>query len=97
MKALDRPTGARAQVHDLFDLEETSFDEAPARLCRYYRHWGGHADTLGPNEILCPVCHVVLRSTRALRVGDELHCLPCLTSLQLVEQGGLLVAVAKLP
>jgi hypothetical protein len=97
MKALDRATGAGAQVHDLFALEETGFDEVPACLRRYYRHWRGYADLLGPNEILCPVCHVVLRSTRALRVGDELHCLPCLTSLQLVEQGGLLVAVAMVP
>jgi hypothetical protein len=95
MNERDRASAADTEVHERFVLEETGFDEVPARLRRYYRHWRGHADALGPNEILCPVCRVVLRSTLALRVGGELYCLPCLTSLQVVEQGGLLVAVPK--
>lgn len=79
-----------------FVLEETGFNEVPPRLRRYFRHWHGPDDPLGPNEVLCPVCHVVLRSPHALRVGDELHCMPCLSTLQVVASDHGLVAVLKL-
>lgn len=81
-------------IREHFVLAETGFDEVPPQLRRFYRHWRGAADQLGPNEILCPVCHVVLRSSHTLRHGDGLTCLPCLSSFQLVMRDGLLVAVA---
>ena len=65
-----------------FLLEETGFDEVPTRYRRFYRHWQGPGDSLGPNEVLCPVCKVVIRSTRELRAGDRLYCMACMTRLR---------------
>ena len=45
---------------------------------------------LAPNEVLCPVCKVVIRSTRELRPGDRVYCMPCMSRLVVVE-GVLLV------
>jgi hypothetical protein len=65
-----------------FLLEDTGFDEVPAKYRRFYRHWKGASDELGPNEALCPVCKVVIRSTRELREGDRLYCMACMTRLR---------------
>jgi hypothetical protein len=65
-------------------LEETGFDEVPKKYRRFYRKWLGAADVLAPNEALCPVCKVVIRSTRELRVGDRVYCMPCMSRLILV-------------
>jgi len=64
-----------------FVLEETGFDEVPKKYRRFYRRWGGPSDQLAPNEVLCPVCKVVIRSTRELRVGDRVYCMPCMSRL----------------
>lgn len=80
-------------VAEPFPLEDTGFNELPVPLRRGYRHWRGPEDPLGPNEILCPTCHLVLRSTRAFGSGDELQCVPCLSRLRLVGRAGKLVAV----
>ncbi|GIW39811.1 MAG: hypothetical protein KatS3mg076_0388 [Candidatus Binatia bacterium] len=68
-----------------FELEDTGFDEVPKKYRKFYRKWGGEGDRLGPNEILCPVCKVVIRSTRELRPGDRLYCMPCMSRLVVVE------------
>jgi hypothetical protein len=68
-----------------FELEDTGFDEVPSRYRRFYRHWRGPGDALGPNEVVCPVCKVVIRSTRELRPGDRLYCMACMTRLRLRE------------
>ncbi|MFZ5668521.1 MAG: hypothetical protein ACOY4K_03420 [Pseudomonadota bacterium] len=75
-----------------FELEDTGFKEVPRRFRRFYRLWRGDGDRLGPNEALCPVCKVVVRSTRELRAGDLVYCMPCMSRLLLVEEGGLLAA-----
>jgi len=31
--------------------------------------------------VLCPVCKVVIRSTRELRPGDRVYCMPCMSRL----------------
>jgi hypothetical protein len=36
--------------------------------------WRGADDVLAPNEVLCPVCKVVIRSSRELRPGDRVYC-----------------------
>jgi len=64
-----------------FVLEETGFDEVPKKYRRFYRKWGGATDALAPNEVLCPVCKVVIRSTRELRLGDRVYCMPCMSRL----------------
>ena len=46
-----------------FELEETGFKEVPKKWRKFYRHWGGPLDTLAPNEVICPVCKVVIRAT----------------------------------
>ena len=62
-----------------FVLEETGFDEVPKKYRRYYRKWRGPDDHLGANEVLCPVCKVVIRATRELRPGDRVYCMACFT------------------
>lgn len=64
-----------------FVLEETGFDEVPVKYRRFYRRWQGPGDSLAPNEVLCPVCKVVIRSTRELRPGDRVYCMPCMSRL----------------
>jgi hypothetical protein len=62
-----------------FVLDDTGFDEVPKKYRKYYRKWKGPADDLGPNEVVCPVCKVVIRSTRELRPGDRVYCMACFT------------------
>ena len=46
---------------------------------------------LAPNEALCPVCKIIVRSPRDLRVGDRLYCMACMTRIRIVEgNNGLL-------
>lgn len=66
-----------------FLLEDTGFDEVPQKYRRFYRRWQGPGDALGPNEAICPVCKVVIRSTRELREGDRVYCMPCMSRLVL--------------
>ena len=87
---LEVPKGRRPR-HS-FELEETGFDEVPKRYRRFYRKWRGPGDVLAPNEALCPVCKVVIRSTKELRAGDRVYCMPCMSRLELVEEDGRLVA-----
>lgn len=75
-----------------FELEETGFNEVPKRFQRFYRRWRGPGDTLAANEALCPVCKVVIRSTKELRAGDRVYCMPCMSRLELAEEDGLLIA-----
>ena len=62
-------------------LEETGFNEVPKRYRRFYRRWLGPTDKLAPNEVYCPVCKVVIRSSRELRAGDRVYCMPCMSRL----------------
>ena len=76
-----------------FELDDRGFNEVPKKYRRYYRRWGGPGDELAPNEVLCPVCKVVIRSTRELRVGDRVYCMPCMSRLIVTEgEGGRLEA-----
>ena len=68
-----------------FELDDTGFDEVPKRYRKYYRRWGGPDDELAPNEALCPVCKVVIRSARELRAGDRLYCMCCFARLVVAE------------
>jgi len=74
-----------------FVLDETGFDEVPKKYRKYYRKWKGPGDDLGPNEVLCPVCKVVIRSTRDLRPGDRVYCMACFTRFSVARdpEGGL--------
>lgn len=67
-----------------FELEETGFREVPKRWRKFYRLWEGPGDTLAPNEVICPVCKVVIRSRRELRPGDRVYCMPCMSRLVVV-------------
>jgi len=72
---------AAATPRQRYVLEDTGFDEVPKKYRRFYRKWGGGGDVLAPNEALCPVCRVVIRSTRELRAGDRVYCMPCMSRL----------------
>jgi hypothetical protein len=74
------PSGERRR----YELEDTGFNEVPKKMRRFYRKWLGEGDMLAPNEVLCPVCKVVIRSTHELRAGDRVFCLPCMTRLMVV-------------
>lgn len=77
----------RRQPRQRFVLDDTGFDEVPQKYRRFYRRWQGRGDTLRPNEVLCPVCKVVIRSTRELRPGDRVYCMPCMSRLVIVQNG----------
>lgn len=74
----------RSRPRQRFVLDDTRFDEVPRKYRRFYRCWKGRGDTLRPNEVLCPVCKVVIRSTRELRPGDRVYCMPCMSRLVVV-------------
>lgn len=69
-----------------FELEETGFKEVPKRWRKFYRHWKGEGDTLAPNEVQCPVCKVIIRSTREFRPGDRVYCMPCMSRMVVVRR-----------
>ncbi len=69
-----------------FELEDTGFKEVPKRWRKFYRIWQGAGDELGPNEVICPVCKVVIRSRRELRPGDRVYCMPCMSRLVVVRR-----------
>jgi hypothetical protein len=76
-----------------FILEDTGFNEVPVKYRRFYRKWRGAGDSLAPNEVVCPVCKVVIRSTRELRPGDRVYCMPCMSRLVVVRaESGMLEA-----
>ena len=66
-----------------FELDDRGFNEVPKKYRKYYRRWGGPGDELAPNEVLCPVCKVVVRSTRELREGDRIYCMACMTRMRI--------------
>ncbi len=79
-----------------FELEDTGFNEVPKKYRKFYRRWSGEKDELAPNEVLCPVCKVVIRSSRELREGDRVYCMPCMSRLVVGRgQGGGLEATVR--
>jgi hypothetical protein len=64
--------------------DDTGFNEVPKKYRRFYRRWRGAGDELAPNEVICPVCKVVIRSARDLRPGDRVYCMPCFSRLTVV-------------
>jgi hypothetical protein len=68
-----------------YELDDRGFNEVPAKYRKFYRRWEGPDDVLAPNEALCPVCKIVVRSNRELRPGDRLYCMACMTRLVVVE------------
>ena len=88
---------AEDRARQRFILEDdTGFDEVPKRYRKFYRKWAGPGDDLAPNEVLCPVCKVVIRSARELRVGDRVYCMPCMSRLVVTKgvDGGLEATVS---
>jgi hypothetical protein len=74
-----------------FELDDRGFDEVPRKYRRFYRRWNGPGDALAPNEAICPVCKIVIRSPRELWPGDRLYCMACMTRLEVVSgEGGRL-------
>lgn len=69
-----------------YELEDTGFKEVPKRWRKFYRHWQGEGDVLAPNEVICPVCKVVIRSHREFRPGDRVYCMPCMSRMVVVRR-----------
>jgi hypothetical protein len=87
-------TSRKRQRYTLED--DTGFDEVPKKYRRFYRRWQGEPDILAPNEVLCPVCKVVIRSARELRVGDRVYCMPCMSRLTVIRgESGRLEATVE--
>jgi hypothetical protein len=73
--------------------DDTGFNEVPKKYRKFYRKWRGPGDELAPNEVICPVCKVIIRSTRELRPGDRVYCMPCMSRLiVMIGEGGRLEA-----
>ncbi len=82
-----------ATLRRTFELDDRGFREVPKRWRRFYRHWQGPGDTLEPNEVICPVCKVVIRSRHELRPGDKVYCMPCMSRMVVIGgEGGRLEA-----
>jgi hypothetical protein len=73
--------------------DDTGFDEVPKKYRKFYRRWEGPGDALAPNEVLCPICKVVIRSLRELRPGDRVYCMACMARMRVVrDAAGRLIA-----
>lgn len=83
--------GDQGRERRRYVLTDSGFNEVPKAFRKFYRAWLGPVDLLAPNEVLCPVCKVVIRSSRELRPGDRVYCMPCMSRLIVVrtEQGTL--------
>ncbi len=81
---LEARPAERERPRQRFILEDTGFKEVPRDCRQFYRRWSGAGDALAANEVLCPVCKVVIRSTRELRPGDRVYCMPCMSRLVVV-------------
>ncbi len=93
---LEARPAERERPRQRFILEDTGFDEVPRKYRQFYSRWSGAGDALAANEVLCPVCKVVIRSTRELRPGDRVYCMPCRSRLVVVEgEAGTLEARVK--
>ncbi len=93
---LETARPARKSPRQRFILDDTGFDEVPKKYRRFYRRWFGPEDSLALNEVICPVCKIIIRSTRELRVGDRVYCMPCMSRLVVAvgENGRLEARVA---
>ncbi len=76
--------GAESGPRRRYELDDRGFDEVPRKYRKFYRRWLGPEDELAPNEALCPVCKIVMRSARELREGDQLYCMACMTRVRIV-------------
>lgn len=85
-------TSEEPAPRQMYVLEETGFNEVPRKFRRFYRKWGGPSDLPAANEVVCPVCKIVIRSLQELRVGDKVYCMPCMSRLIIEEENGMLVA-----
>ena len=87
--APERDTATRSDAPDApprrrYELDDRGFREVPKRWRKFYRVWQGDGDTLAPNEVICPVCKVVIRSVREFRAGDRVYCMPCMSRMVVV-------------
>lgn len=81
----DPPAAKPSRARQRFRLQDdTGFDEVPKKYRRFYRKWRGEGDELAANEVICPVCKVVIRSARELWPGDRVYCMPCMSRLTVV-------------
>ena len=93
----EAPAAAEKDSRRRFVLEDdTGFNEVPQKYRKFYRKLRGPSDVLAANEVLCPVCKVVIRSTRELRPGDRVYCMPFMSRLIVMsgENGRLAARVA---
>jgi hypothetical protein len=93
----DRGRSEGAPTRQRFKLEDDmGFDEVPKKYRRFYRRWQGEGDSLAANEVICPVCKIVIRSARELWEGDRVYCMPCMTRMIVAEgpDGGLVGEVS---
>jgi hypothetical protein len=88
----DDAAGGAEAPRRRFELDDRGFNEVPKKYRKFYRRIEGPNDPLGPNEVICPVCKIVVRSPRELRAGDRIYCMACMTRLRIVDVGGRLEA-----
>ena len=85
--------GGSTDYRNRFTLVDTGFNEVPLVYRKYYRAYVGNGDILSENEVLCPVCRVIIRSESTLYPGDKVFCLVCSSWLQVVMDGERRIAI----
>jgi len=60
MSDVDVPEIGADPTRQRYELEEMGFKEVPKKWREFSRYWQGPFDTLAPNEVICPVCKVVI-------------------------------------
>lgn len=82
---LNSEAGEHERPRQRYELDDSGFNEVPLKYRKFYRKSRGAGDELAPNEVLCPVCKVIIRSSRELRPGDRVYCMPCMSRLVVVQ------------
>ena len=85
--------GGCTDQRNIFELQDTGFNEVPLAYRKYYRAYLGDGDILSENEVLCPVCRVIIRSENTLYPDDKVFCLVCFSWLKVVMDGERRIAI----
>ena len=77
-------------LKDIRKNVQREFIELPEQYRGRYRYWDG--SPLQANELICPVCNIIIIAMRDFKAGDKVYCRTCGTRMIVIEKEGGLVA-----